>query len=381
VEQRLDRSLSAGPHREEGLDDVAEPGRKLAARLRLHQSLTTGARALEAAQKGLALHRMATFVRRNDAGFVSPAVFGARRANGQVAPARNVVTVATTATAWQAFSRGNPVVSQTAGASGPGGGGDRRDRWQAQVASPQQEASRQGRQIHGGIMNRVKLHWHDGAGRPGVARQARPDRSSGEPLDVAAPGGRTGESGGAPGGRGGLDARQTLRDIRVTPGLTGAAPAAGTSLREPTRHFRAATAQAAKGQTAPRLSGRIAGALQAPARSIGTVAMAPTGRGDSPAMAGPPAAVAKLPEQPGRPAVPPGSQSGTRGPAEADGSAGGTGAADRQGPAQGDVYLDGRLVGRWMAQSLAAQAGRPANGSAGFDPRRNVFPTGAMIGG
>lgn len=50
-------------------------------------------------------------------------------------------------------------------------------------------------------------------------------------------------------------------------------------------------------------------------------------------------------------------------------------------PAQGDVYLDGTLMGRWMMRKLAAEAGRPASGSAGFDPRRSNFPSGAMIGG
>ena len=51
------------------------------------------------------------------------------------------------------------------------------------------------------------------------------------------------------------------------------------------------------------------------------------------------------------------------------------------GPTGGDVYLDGALMGRWMARNLANQASRPASGGAGFDPRRGVFPTGAMIGG
>jgi hypothetical protein len=51
------------------------------------------------------------------------------------------------------------------------------------------------------------------------------------------------------------------------------------------------------------------------------------------------------------------------------------------GPTGGDVYLDGTLMGRWMARNLATQASRPASGGAGFDPRRGVFPTGAMIGG
>ncbi len=55
--------------------------------------------------------------------------------------------------------------------------------------------------------------------------------------------------------------------------------------------------------------------------------------------------------------------------------------ATNSGPTGGDVYLDGALMGRWMARNLTAQANRPASGGAGFDPRRGVFPTGAMIGG
>ena len=57
------------------------------------------------------------------------------------------------------------------------------------------------------------------------------------------------------------------------------------------------------------------------------------------------------------------------------------GSAPGGNPTEGDVYLDGALMGRWLARSLAAEAARPASGSAAFDPRRNVFPTGAMIGG
>ena len=60
--------------------------------------------------------------------------------------------------------------------------------------------------------------------------------------------------------------------------------------------------------------------------------------------------------------------------ASADGPAGGE-------PGGGDVYLDGALMGRWVARNLAHQAAMPASGGAGFDPRRGVFPTGAMIGG
>jgi hypothetical protein len=55
--------------------------------------------------------------------------------------------------------------------------------------------------------------------------------------------------------------------------------------------------------------------------------------------------------------------------------------ANGGGPTQGDVFLDGALVGRWLARDFAEAAARPANGSASFDPRRDVFPTGTMIGG
>jgi hypothetical protein len=70
--------------------------------------------------------------------------------------------------------------------------------------------------------------------------------------------------------------------------------------------------------------------------------------------------------------------SGVAGPADSGGDAG---SAAVPNPTMGDVYLDGTLMGRWMARSLAAEAARPASGSAAFDPRRNAFPTGAMIGG
>jgi len=51
------------------------------------------------------------------------------------------------------------------------------------------------------------------------------------------------------------------------------------------------------------------------------------------------------------------------------------------GPTQGDVFLDGTLVGRWMARKMAQEAGRPPSGSPAFDPTRSPFPPGRMIGG
>jgi hypothetical protein len=58
------------------------------------------------------------------------------------------------------------------------------------------------------------------------------------------------------------------------------------------------------------------------------------------------------------------------------GTTGGSG-----GPEQGDVYLDGTLMGRWMSRALAKEAARPPAGGAAFDGRRNPLPTGRMIGG
>lgn len=80
----------------------------------------------------------------------------------------------------------------------------------------------------------------------------------------------------------------------------------------------------------------------------------------------------------GRAGLPPqaAAELGTAGAPAPQGGAG-AGAA----PTQGDVYLDGALMGRWMARALAADAARPASGSAGFDPRRSAYPAGAMIGG
>ena len=54
---------------------------------------------------------------------------------------------------------------------------------------------------------------------------------------------------------------------------------------------------------------------------------------------------------------------------------------DAAGPTQGDVYLDGALMGRWMARSLAREAGRAPAGGSAFDARRNPLPAGRMIGG
>jgi hypothetical protein len=50
------------------------------------------------------------------------------------------------------------------------------------------------------------------------------------------------------------------------------------------------------------------------------------------------------------------------------------------GPTGGDVFLDGMRVGRWMARELARQAGGPANGATGFDPRASAVWPGALQG-
>ena len=50
------------------------------------------------------------------------------------------------------------------------------------------------------------------------------------------------------------------------------------------------------------------------------------------------------------------------------------------GQMQGDVYLDGTLLGRWISRSLSREAARPPAGGAAFDPRRSPLPPGRMIG-
>jgi hypothetical protein len=48
------------------------------------------------------------------------------------------------------------------------------------------------------------------------------------------------------------------------------------------------------------------------------------------------------------------------------------------GPSQGDVYLDGMRVGRWMSDTLAREATRPPAGSTFFDPRLTPSYSGAQ---
>jgi hypothetical protein len=54
--------------------------------------------------------------------------------------------------------------------------------------------------------------------------------------------------------------------------------------------------------------------------------------------------------------------------------------AGTQGPVEGDVYLDGMLVGRWMSRFLAREAGRASAGPTGFDGRRGQLLPGATVG-
>ena len=49
-------------------------------------------------------------------------------------------------------------------------------------------------------------------------------------------------------------------------------------------------------------------------------------------------------------------------------------------PAGGDVFLDGMLMGRWIARHLAREAGLPSSGPTGFDPRRSPERPGATLG-
>ncbi len=56
-------------------------------------------------------------------------------------------------------------------------------------------------------------------------------------------------------------------------------------------------------------------------------------------------------------------------------------ARERAGPMQGDVFLDGARMGRWMADVLAREASRPQSGSTQFDPRMGVAWPGTLQGG
>ena len=47
---------------------------------------------------------------------------------------------------------------------------------------------------------------------------------------------------------------------------------------------------------------------------------------------------------------------------------------------QGDVFLDGVQVGRWMSRLLSKEAGRASSGPTGFDNRRNPLLPGGTVG-
>jgi hypothetical protein len=55
-------------------------------------------------------------------------------------------------------------------------------------------------------------------------------------------------------------------------------------------------------------------------------------------------------------------------------------AAASTGPAQGDVFLDGARVGRWMSDRLARDVDRPQSGVTGFDPRLGAAWPGSLHG-
>lgn len=67
--------------------------------------------------------------------------------------------------------------------------------------------------------------------------------------------------------------------------------------------------------------------------------------------------------------------------AQTGADASGAGSSDAAGPTQGDVFLDGALVGRWMSRHLSREAGRASAGPTGFDSRRNALLPGATVGG
>jgi hypothetical protein len=79
-------------------------------------------------------------------------------------------------------------------------------------------------------------------------------------------------------------------------------------------------------------------------------------------------------------AVSSGLQMGATATAGAPEGPGASVSTERQTPTEGDVYLDGTLVGRWMARTLGRAAGRPASGGTAFDATRNRLPSGTMIG-
>jgi hypothetical protein len=118
-----------------------------------------------------------------------------------------------------------------------------------------------------------------------------------------------------------------------------------------------------------------------PAPSVATAAFAPVGRAVAPAVAGASSAAMRVPP----PTNSRGENESFATTAALDGAAAANGdetvVPTSGGPTQGDVFLDGTLVGRWLARKLAHEVGRPPSGSPAFDPTRSPFPPGRMIGG
>ena len=52
----------------------------------------------------------------------------------------------------------------------------------------------------------------------------------------------------------------------------------------------------------------------------------------------------------------------------------------QNGPTQGDVFLDGTRMGRWMADTLARTVSGPPSGSTAFDPQMSAAWPGALQG-
>lgn len=128
----------------------------------------------------------------------------------------------------------------------------------------------------------------------------------------------------------------------------------------------------------------IAPALNAPPGRLAPTAPPPTVRPSAPQPSNPPTppilrfaaqppALAMAPRQPSLPGAP-----ARR--TEQDRST----TPQRNTPASrdgGDIYLEGSVIGRWLADSLARAASRPASGSTGFDPRVSPVWPGPSIGG
>ena len=70
-------------------------------------------------------------------------------------------------------------------------------------------------------------------------------------------------------------------------------------------------------------------------------------------------------------------RTGTTGPSASVSTAPSNGT---QAPMEGDVYLDGLLVGRWMSRFLAKEAGRASAGPTGFDGRRGRLLPSPTVG-